>query len=509
MSKRSDARIRELLASMAGVSSDLDVDTVARRLLEEAMKIFGASAGLLELTDATAAEGRLVRGKDASALDGEAGREEGRRLRVELKTRDRPLGRLTLGPKNGKDRYSRVDRGLAEALAGAAGVALENAQLYRDAADRVRWLEASSRIGELLGGDERQPRGLDGVAELACREARARYGLVLTPVDEAGAPLHAYRIAGISAQVHPNLSGRILHDAGRILAGFREPDPLILPGPEQVLPLGELSDGGHTLLTELSAHGTHYGILVAVRGKGQPAYRAAETQMAALFGSNIAQGLGLARMHHLHEDLRLYLERERIARDLHDVVIQRIFAAGLSISALGKHLPTAATRERAAGITRELDTTIAELRATIYSLRAGAGERELPSSRILRAVRLACEPLDFTPQVRIGDAVDALEDQTLLTDLLAVVTESLSNAVRHSRAGSLAIDVSIRPLHGPEPTGTALVLHVVDDGIGITGPVAESGVANMRQRALERGGALALDPTPGGGTTLRWSVPLS
>ncbi len=501
MSKRSDAHIRELLASMASVTSDLSVDTLVQRLLDEAMKIFGATAGLLELTNATMAEGRLARGKDAAALGESAGRDEGKRLRVELKTRDQLLGRLTLGPKNGKDRYSRVDRELADALAGAAGVALENAQLYQDAADRVRWLEASSRIGELLGGDQQQAQGLDSVAELARSESHAKYGLVLTPVNDENAPRYTYRIAGISEHVHPSLSGRILVNVGqREPNGPRDFEPVILKGPESVLPLGEIADGGYTLLTELRARDTHYGILLVVRGKGEPTYRHIETQMAAVFSSNIAQGLGLVQMHRLHEEVRLYLERERIARDLHDVVIQRIFAAGLSISALGKHLPTPATRERAAGITRELDTTIAELRATIYSLRTSAGEHERPSSRILRAIRLACEPLDFTPQVHIGDAVDGLGDETLLTHLLAVITESLSNAVRHARAGALVIDV--------ERTEGALVLQVTDDGVGFTVPVAESGLANMRQRAEELGGTLELDSGPGKGTTLRWAVPL-
>lgn len=536
MSKRSDARIRRLLASMAIVASDLSVDSIAHRLLDEAMGTFGATAGLLELTNATQAEGRLARGKGAAALADDTHREENRRLRVELKTRDQLFGRLALGPKNGRDRYSRFDKELAGALAGAAGVALENAQLYQDAADRARWLEATALIGALLGGERAQARGLDDVAELARKEARAKYALILTPVgepegeqpgrspgepetdpegvrageDHEGTELQgpelptetSYRISGISHNVHPSLSGRILNT---VRGAHPERNPadgtalLQLASPESILPLGEIADGGPTLLTELRARDTRYGILLMIRHKGQPAYRPIETHMAAVFSSSAAQGMGLAQMHHLHEEVRLYLERERIARDLHDIVIQRIFAAGLSISALARHLPTPATRERAAGITGELDTTIAELRATIYSLRTSAGEHEQPSSRILRAIRLASEPLDFTPRVHLGEGLDTVGDEALLTHLLAVITESLSNAVRHARAGSLRVDVGLED--------RALVLRVSDDGRGFVPGPAESGLANMRQRAAELGGTLEIDSTPGTGTTLRWSVP--
>lgn len=510
MSKRSDARIRELLASMANVASDLSVNTISRRLLDEAMGAFGATTGLLELTSATQAEGRLAKGKDSAALADTTHREETKRLRVELKTRDQLFGRLVLGPKNGKDRYSRFDKELAGALASAAGVALENAQLYQDAADRVRWLEATAGIGALLGGDREGAEQLDGVAELARSEARAKYALILTPVGEGPDPQNTYRIAGISTNVHPSLSGRIVAALGALatldaLGGPAPsaPDglaPLLLSSPEAVLPLGEIADGGPTLLTELRARDTHYGILLMIRDQGQPAYRPIETQMAAVFSSSTAQGMGLARMHRLHEDLRLYLERERIARDLHDVVIQRIFAAGLSISALAKHLPTPATRERAAGITRELDTTIAELRATIHSLRTGVGEQETPSSRILRAIRLGCEPLDFTPRVHLGGGLDALDDETLLTHLLAVITESLSNVVRHAHARSVGVDVGLE--------NQTLIVRVSDDGRGFERSQVESGLANMAQRAAELGGTLRVESTPGDGTALSWAVPV-
>ncbi|MFL4474404.1 GAF domain-containing sensor histidine kinase [Paeniglutamicibacter sp. MACA_103] len=504
MSKRSDARVRELLASMASIASDLSVTAVTHRVLDEAMKIFGATSGVLELTNASHQQGLLAKGKDAATLGEAAERDEAKRLRLDLMTRQHHFARLTLGPKNGKDRYSRADRELGEALAGSAGVALENAQLYQDAADRVRWLAASARIGGLLGGESRHhTQGLNEVAELARREARAKYALLLTPIaggneteTEAG-----YRIAGISEHVHPHLAGRVLLDVGaRHRLVLRGSAPMLLAAPEAIVPLGELADGADTLVAGLSARGTHYGLLVAIRGNGAGPYRPVETQMAGIFANNIAQGLGLVQVHHLREDVLLYLERERIARDLHDIVIQRIFAAGLGISALRKQLPTALARERASGIARELDTTIAELRATIYSLRADAGETESPSSHILRAIRRASEPLDFTPALRLGEGLDALGDEATLTHLLAVITEGLSNVVRHARAH--AVELAI------ERTQDTLALTLRDDGIGFGSNVDESGLANMRQRAAELGGTLVIDSSPGDGTTLRWTVPM-
>lgn len=502
MSKRSDARVRELLASMASIASDLSVTAITHRVLDEAMKIFGATSGVLELTSASHQQGLLAKGSEAATLGEPAGKDEAKRLRLELMTRQHHFARLALGPKNGKDRYSQADRKLGEALAGSAGVALENAQLYQDAADRARWLEASARIGGLLGGESpHHTQGLNDVAELARLEARAKYVLLLLPIDGDGPGASGYRIAGISRHVHPHLAGRVLLEPGERLRWVpHRTAPTLLPTPEAIVPLGELADGTHTLVAALSARGTHYGLLVAIREHGTGPYRPVESQMAGIFADNVAQGLGLVQMHHLREDVLLYLERERIARDLHDIVIQRIFAAGLGISALRKQLPTDATRERASGIARELDTTIAELRATIYSLRAHAGETENPSSQILRAIRRASAPLDFTPALRLGDNIDALTDETTLTHLLAVITEALSNVGRHAHAHTVELSI--------ERTDDTLALVLRDDGIGFIAPVAESGLANMRQRAAELGGTLVIDSAPGEGTTLRWVVPM-
>ncbi|OIH82276.1 hypothetical protein BLJ79_20365 [Arthrobacter sp. UCD-GKA] len=502
MSKRSDARVRELLASMASIASDLSVTAITHRVLDEAMKIFGATSGVLELTNASHQQGHLAKGKDAASLLEAAGKDEAKRLRLALKTRQQHFARLTLGPKHGKDRYSRADRELGEALAGSAGVALENAQLYQDAADRARWLAASARIGTLLGGESRHhTQGLNDVAELARRESRSKYALLLTPITGQEPENTGYRIAGISEHVHPHLAGRVLLQVGvRHQLVLRNSQPLLLAAPEAILPLGELADGEATLVAELLARGIHYGLLVMVREHGAPGYRPVEAQMAGIFAANIAQGLGLVQMHHLREEVLLYLERERIARDLHDIVIQRIFAAGLGISALRKQLPTPAARERATGLAGELDTTIAELRATIYSLRADAGETETPSSRILRAIRLASEPLEFTPVLRLGDEVDALTDETTLTHLLAVITEALSNVVRHARARAVELTV--------ERTDGTLALTLRDDGAGFVPGGPESGLANMRQRAGELGGTLEIDSTPGEGTMLHWVVPM-
>ena len=342
MSKRSDARIRELLASMASIASDLSVTAITHRVLDEAMSIYAAASGLLELTNASHQKGQLAKGKDALALREPAGKDEPKRLRLELRTRQELFALLTLGPKNGKDRYSKADQELGAALAGSASVALENAQLYQDAADRARWLAACARIGGLLGGESRHhTQGLNDVAELARRESRARYALLLTPIAQSQGTDPGYRIAGISQNVHPHLAGRVLlHVGERENLRLHHNKPMVLPTPEPIVPLGEIADGAHTLVAALSARGTHYGLLLMVREQDAEEYGPVETQMAGIFADNIAQGLGLVQVHHLREDVLLYLERERIARDLHDIVIQRIFAAGLGISALRKQLPT-------------------------------------------------------------------------------------------------------------------------------------------------------------------------
>jgi signal transduction histidine kinase len=256
---------------------------------------------------------------------------------------------------------------------------------------------------------------------------------------------------------------------------------------------------GKLLAIDLSAQGAHHGLLLLVRAPGTGPFAKTDVEMGAVFGSHVALALELDRIHRLREQLVVFTDRDRIARDLHDVVIQRLFAAGLSIQSLRRFTTGEPALTRIDAVTAELDETIRDLRNTIYSLQAGSGEQELLSSRILQTLRNATRSLPFAPHLTLNGAVDSVLDDGTVTNALAVISEGLSNAVRHSEADAISVSVSVE--------GGMLTLIIEDNGRGFSDPVPGHGLVNMEQRALELTGACSIKSVPNQGTTLVWSVP--
>lgn len=500
-----DTRMQALLELFAALAGDLEVHEVLQRLVDAARRLFDARGAWLVVFTPAGGSGAMVSSGGGVGVGVGMGR-GARRLPVtgpgdldlDIPVRGVPYGRLLLEHRRSSGGFGPADRALAQALAAAAGVAIDNAGLYRDARVRARWLEASMDVGRMLA-DTAPARGnpLDPVTELIRRESAARQVLLLVPLGEGP----VYRIASAAGAGRRRLHGRLLEPGtSALLAVAASGVPAVLSRLPELAELGAIDGEAETLAVDLRAHGTHYGLLLLVREAGAAPFTDIDQEMSAVLGANIGQGLGLERMHRLREQVLLFSDRERIARDLHDVVIQRIFAAGLSIAALGRHLDSEPARTRALDITGELDVTIRELRETIYALRSSAGGAEQLSSRILRAVRSASEPLPFAPHLRLAGPIDAIDDEVVISNLLAVLTESVSNAVRHAAAGAISVEV----LAGPD----ALRVQVMDDGTGMRFPVHESGLANMGRRARELGGRFSVDSKPGAGTTVKWRVPL-
>jgi signal transduction histidine kinase len=194
-------------------------------------------------------------------------------------------------------------------------------------------------------------------------------------------------------------------------------------------------------------------------------------------------------------------ERERIAADLHDHVIQRLFAAGLSLQSIAMVAEEGPTRKRLTTTIQDLDDTISQIRTTIFRLQQGpasgpAGVR----SRLLHVLADVGPALGFDPGLRLSGVLEDRLSDDLVDDLMAVLREGLTNVARHAQAGRADVEVTA--------TTTALSVQITDDGVGMGAEVRRSGLANLRRRAEQRGGTLsvtAADPT---GTSLRWSVPL-
>ncbi|MDI2019616.1 GAF domain-containing sensor histidine kinase [Paenarthrobacter nicotinovorans] len=424
-------------------------------------------------------------------------------LGVPVRVRDKVFGNLYLTEKDGGEDFTPEDEDLAVALAAAAGVAIENARLYEDARRRTSWLEACMDItGRML--DDGRPEGasLDLIAERAMRESGAELALVLLPsAEQAGEYTvegHAGRDDGM-ADAAP-VKGRVLSVASTGIQGRNDGSSSTVQDPWRLFPVDRAGQPGTLLAMDLSAQGDHQGILVLGRSSGKGAFSTTDVEMASVYGSHIALALALDRIHRLREQQVVFSDRDRIARDLHDLVIQRLFAAGLSIQSLRRFGAAPSVEGRINAITDELDTSIRDLRNTIYSLRATGDDRELLSTRIMQTIQTGAKALTHAPHLTLTGAIDSLEDDVLVEHLLAVLTESLSNAVRHSGAETITVSVAVED--------DALTMELADNGCGFSETGSGNGLDNMVRRAAELNGSCIITSTPGKGTSLTWTVPL-
>jgi two-component system sensor histidine kinase DevS len=419
-------------------------------------------------------------------------------LGVPVRVRDVVFGNLYLTEKEGGGDFTVEDEELAVALAAAAGVAIENARLYDDARRRAQWLEACMDVsGLMLGSDPASSsEGLDPIAGRALRESGSRLALIVAPsADGVG-----YVVAGANGQDAELFSGLPLSlDSEALQTVLAGGEPLLVENAADVLGVLEGSVAGPLLAVALSTQGAHHGLLVLVRDAGAGAYGRTDVEMGAVFGSHVALALELARVHRLREELLVFTDRDRIARDLHDLVIQRLFAAGLSVQSLTRFTREGLALERIGAITGELDEAIRSLRDTIYSLRTSNGDTELLSGRLRRVTRSAAKAMAFTPGLNLEGPVDSVLPDTA-NHVVAVVSEGLSNAVRHSGADS--IEVSVSALKG------RMTVLVTDNGRGFRGSAKRNGLNNMEERARILEGTCTITSAPDAGTSLEWSVPI-
>ena len=280
-------------------------------------------------------------------------------------------------------------------------------------------------------------------------------------------------------------------------------------GLQQVVDSGQARQFSHPMLLSgapglavpLAGAGGADGGVLAVVGLTTVSRQTA-TLMLTHLAAQASVGLELAERRRAVERFAVFEDRDRIARDLHDLVIQRLFATGMQLEGASRLIierPKEAER-RVLSAVDDLDATIKELRSTIYSLQAQDGSALSLRMRVLEAVDVGTEQLGFTPSLRMEGLLDTLVDDELAGHLVATLREALSNAARHAVAG--AVDVRVAVDQGE------LVLEVHDDGIGLPATGRRSGLANLAARADECGGELVVQARAGGGTKLAWSAPL-
>jgi signal transduction histidine kinase len=243
-------------------------------------------------------------------------------------------------------------------------------------------------------------------------------------------------------------------------------------------------------------------VLTVGRRQGEPPLPQSAADVVAAFAAQAATTLELAARRADAEQLSLFEDRDRIARDLHDLVIQRLYATGMSLEGTMPMISRPEVADRVRNAVDAMDDTIRDIRSTIFALqsRSRAGAPRLRTEILVVADEMT-EMLGFAPELRLGRGLDSRGSAALSEHVLAVLREALSNAARHS--GATRVEVAV----DTDAAGILTVL-VRDNGRGITETGRRSGLANMADRAVEFGGELRVSPVEGGGTELEWRVPV-
>ena len=354
--------------------------------------------------------------------------------------------------------FDDVDEAIIAALAAMAGTAIANSRLYEQSQEDRRWLTASEQLTQNLlsgaiGADE-----MPAIADVVRQLSQAPHVVIVAAgqgVTDARSEL--IRLAGSTD-----------------------------PGPTLIVPMQGSADRESCELG--IARGAH----------GHP-FSAAERETISRFARSVAIARELAGARINEQRMALADERDRIARDLHDHVIQSLFAVGLTLqSVVGD--PSTPSGARIAGQVDAIDSTIRQIRQAIYRLSspASAGVHSL-RARINTLMRETLEGEELDSRLEFAGPVDTLVNTELGDEVAAVLREALSNVVRHAHASLVEASVAVR--------GAEVVVTVRDNGVGMPETDRRSGLANLEARARERGGTFVSENASPHGTLVRWSVP--
>lgn len=531
-----EAQTARLIDAVLAVGAELELPLVLRRIIEAAVDLVDAKYGALGVLSPGGGalqqlvhvgmdertvraigalptfcgvlgvlieEGRPVRLEDIGTHPKSLGFPPGHPtmhsfLGVPIRVRDTVYGNLYLADKTTAAGFTAHDERVATALAGAAGVAVQNARLFDQARLRESWLQAASDVTRQLmsGADEQQV--FTAIAEHVRRLCDATDSGVALPSGDgtltfvAGVGELGRAYVGVTLDPATSMAVRVFRDGvAMVLDEVQVSAAQRTSNPPRV---------GPSLLVPLAAAGHTRGVLTASRRPGAPPFQPDVLPAMQSFAEQAELAWELAARRRDSEALSLLADRDRIARNLHDLVIQRLFATGMALESAANLLAVnvAEAGRRIRGAVSDLDDTIREIRTTVFALQQPADRAWSLRARIIEVVDDATVALGFTPSVQFDGLIDTMVGEQVVGHLLAVLSEALSNVARHASATSAAVLLSVHD---------QLVLQVSDNGIGLPPSGRRSGLANLAARANELGGRLDLSAA-GPGTILRWSVPL-
>lgn len=424
-------------------------------------------------------------------------------LGVPVQIRDEVFGNLYLTEKQGGKEFTEEDETLLVALAAAAGIAIENARLYERTRVQQHWWESVSEVTQALLEGQTEAVALELMTQAVVDGADAA-GCVIA-LDQEGLPP-----AIAAVRPHAPAAGdpgtprtldaeawlSVLGIGGTIVLGADEEDPILRSVLEEIRQLVGLPDPAPAALTPFRAGTASLGLLMTVWSPTTGAPAAETLESLEFFADHIGLALMAARARHDRALITLLSDRERIARDMHDHVIQRLFATGLSLQVASRLAIHPEVRERLDEGIDNLDLAIQDIRQAIYELHSPEVRSNFRESLagLLRDFR---QGAGFPAELELrGDPRSAPPDLKL--DTLAVIREGLANISRHARASSATVSVHF---------GADVEVVICDDGTGIDDDVHRSGLANLSDRAAARRGTFELSGREPHGTRLLWRVP--
>ncbi|MEO6473335.1 MAG: GAF domain-containing protein [Aeromicrobium sp.] len=529
------ARLRDLISASNTIVSDLDLSTVLTRIAEVARRLLGAEYAAMGVTsadghleqfihvgmpaDVVAKIDHLPEGKgllgalieDPRPVRLHSLAEDQRSsgfpsghppmdsfLGVPIRVRDEVYGNLYLTNQvNGE--FTADDEAIAEALAASAGIAVANARLFEESRYRERWSTALTETNKYMLANEEES-ALQILIERMIELAAADVVCIFLAVPERH-HIVVDRAIGQGASELEELALPLDESVvGEVIA---EGMPRIVDKTEESTTDGFLDrlDMDEAILVPFDVNLRQSGVLVVARGADKKRFQQRDLEMASSFADQVTLAVERSDSRANQKRVDILEDRSRIARDLHDHVIQRLFGAGLSLQAVASGLGPGESSRRIMEQIASIDDTIAQIRESIFALKTDARN---PTSglrlRLREVIDRVSEQLPGSPKVRFLGPVDLMSDREVTDDAAAVVTEALANIIRHATATNVTVTVTA--------ASGQLSIDVIDDGVGLAGEPLRSGLANLRDRASQRGGSFVAQDAKPHGTHLSWSVPV-
>ncbi|WP_406140180.1 GAF domain-containing protein [Streptomyces sp. NBC_01089] len=438
-----DTRLPVLLEAVLSVGTDLELRGTLQHIVDSAARLTGAGSGALGVVDPE--RDRLsdlfTTGTDGDALIGLADDTPGL-LRLPVRVHQQVFGTLHLADKCQGD-FDRDDEAMLRVLAAQAGIAIGNARLYETARLRERWIKGAAAVTNALLTGESATDALTTVAEQARSLADAVAGVVLLPTASGGMEI----VAASTFEDPGDLIGATIAPGSPVLVQLLNGDPVYIEdsSTDPRMTTHVRARFGPSMMLPLQSGGKLIGTLALPRRRSGRPYNAADRTLALQFASQAALALVLADTRQNRERLAVFEDRDRIARDLHDLVVQRLFATEMMLES---------TRRRAAGTelgeligraVDELDSTIQDVRTAIFALQQPPADA--PSTlrgQVLRETDGARVLLGFAPSVHFLGPVDSRVTDRARAELLAALRRALARAHRLPDVSQVAVVVDAR-----------------------------------------------------------------